>query len=414
VVLTLALLLAAASPAGAQEACVPAQPGQAPRAFLVTTSPGPGLYSAFGHAALWISGGGLAEPRVLDWGTFDSRAQDPVLAFLHSDAVYSLEAVTTQALLHRAQAADRSLVAQRLALPPDERDALVRAVMAQVRAPDRSFHYDWLQDNCATRIRDVLDVATSGGLSAQATAGGGLLLRGEVQRHLVLPGRGLSGRVLWWGVQLAGGPAYDLPLDARQAMFLPDRLMQAVRQVQRPWPDGQTRPLVDQECTLVQGGWGFAPPVKPAWPGALGLGLAWAAGIGLGARRARPLAALLVGLLGLLLLAVSGVDLFMALFTQVYGARETATWWLANPAGGSLLLAAPGLARGRPRRALAWGAALAAGTALLGALLWAVGLLHQDLAATLALLLPPLLAAAFVLAPALAAVPALAQDRPAG
>lgn len=394
---------AADAPAGAVDplSCTSAEPGQPPRLHMVTTSPGGQLFSAFGHSALWLSGGGLARPVVLDWGNFDSSQGEPVADFLSGEMRYTLEALTYEELLARARRQGRTAVAQRLDLPPEQALALGREVLAAARAADRGFRYDWLRDNCATRIRDALDRATGGAVRAQVRAGGGHSARHEVLRHLGAPGRGPGGWGWWLGWHLLANGEVDRPLTEAESLFLPDRLMQGLRAVVLPWPDGRTRPLVGAECTLVEGSHPWAPAAPPgrALP-LFGAGLAWALGVaalGIVGPRGRGLAAaslaalaFLCGGLGLLAVALAGTS-------GVEGAGPTHLWWLASPLGLLLLPAALGLWRGRVHP---WHVGLALLLALLAAVgttASALGLLPQVLWPTPALLLPPLLAAPLAL-----------------
>lgn len=383
------LLALLGAPARGEEACVAAAPQDPPRLYLVTTSPGRTLFSAFGHSALWLSGGGLARPVVLDWGNFDSRQGEPVADFLAGRMVYTLEALTEEDLWARTRRQGKRAVAQRLDLPPPAMAALGPDVLGAARASDRGFAYDWLADNCSTRIRDALDRATGGAVSAQADAGERRSARDEVLRHVGAPGRGAAGWASWLGLQVILDGETDRPLTPAQAMFLPDRLMQGLRSVVLTWPDGRPRPLVGQECVMVEEGRDWAPEAPPArgLP-LLGAGLAWAATVLAGRPGGVALAlfALIAGAIGMLTagLAIRG--------TQP-GLGPTHLWWLCSPASLLLLLPAWALLRARVGRAhlgLALALALAG---LLGTLLSAAGLVSQVLWPLPALLLPPLLAA---------------------
>lgn len=385
----LVLLALLGAPARGEQTCASAAPPEPPRLYLVTTSPGGTLFSAFGHSALWLSGGGLARPVVLDWGNFDSRRGEPVADFLAGRMVYTLEALSFEELMARTRRQGKRAVAQRLDLPPAELEALGREVLAAARAEDRGFAYDWLDDNCSTRIRDALDRATGGEISRQAVAGGGRSARDEVLRHVGAPGRGAQRGWAWLGVLALLGPQADAPLSHARSLFLPDRLMQGLRTVRLAWPDGMQRPLVGQECALVPEGRGWPPDAPPrAGPAMLAAGLAWGAAVLAGRG-----GALALGLLAALAGALGTVATALALGSDLPGVGPTHLWWLCSPA--SLLLLAPALALLR-RRVGAGHLALAgllAVAGLLGSLLSAAGLISQVLWPLPALLLPPLLAA---------------------
>lgn len=385
----LSLLALLGAPARGEEACASASPQDPPRLYLVTTGPGRTLFSAFGHSALWMSGGGLARPVVLDWGNYDSRLGEPVTDFLAGRMVYTLEALTEEELLARTKRQGKRAIAQRLDLPPAAMAALGRDVLGAARAEDRGFAYDWRDDNCSTRIRDALDRATGGELSRHAVAGGGRSAREEVLRHVGAPGRGASGWGGWLGLLLILDGEADQPLTEAQSLLMPDRLMQGLRAVRLTWPDGEGRPLVGQECALVAEGRDWAPEAPPSrgLP-LLGAGLAWGATVLAGRPGGVALAlfALGAGAVGMMTagLAIRG--------TQP-GLGPTHLWWLCSPASLLLLLPAWALLRGRVGRAHLGLALVLALAGLLGSALSAAGLISQVLWPLPALLLPPLLAA---------------------
>lgn len=397
--LLLLLGLASAEPlAWGRGACPTVAPDAPPQATVITTSAAPDLFTAFGHSALRLSGGGLPAAQVLDWGTYQSGRQDPVVHFLAGTLDYSLEAVDERQMHNRARFRGRSLVAQRLALPPEAAQRLHEATRAALGQEDRRFRYHWLRDNCATRIRDALDAATGGALRARLATQARTTPRREVLRHLASPHAGAR----WWGIWLGwhtmASAWADQPLDAWDASFMPDRLRQALAEVDLTWPDGTVRPLVAEECVLRRGPYDFLPLEPVDRDGALlGAGLGWAALIGLGATRAR-----LVGAMAVATLAVGGgllgaLTAALAASSTLEGLTRNHAWWVVHPATVLLLGAAFDLARGRASPALRRLSALLAGAGVVGLAVRLAGLTEQDVLGVFALFLPPLLATALVL-----------------
>src|SRR5690606_19096192 len=113
------------------------------------------------------------------------------------------------------------------------------------------YRYGYFLDNCSTRVRDALDDALGGLLSAQ--------LQGRSRGNTY---RGVAVRLasptpwMWLGFDLGLGPAADRPSSRWDEAFVPMRLADALRDVRHP--DG--RPLVVAEEELL-------PHLLPPEPG---------------------------------------------------------------------------------------------------------------------------------------------------
>lgn len=377
--------------------CPVALQGEPPQASVLTTAPGSQLFSAFGHSALRLSGGELETPIVVEWGRYLSSERWPIQPFLQGTLLYTTDGIGEQALLRRARVGDRSLVVQRLDLDPEQAAALHAELRGILAGDDRDFHYDWLRDNCATRVRDALDRATGGALRAQLGGPPGPSARAEVSRHLAQFGTGLEGWGAWGMWQLMAPTHGEAPLDAWEGAFLPDRLRLGLQQVQLQGADGRARPLVIEECERRKGGHDFAPLEAPR-RGAplLAVGMAWAGLVGLGATRARLLGGLALGALALVCGVLGVATSALALLSTHQGLGSNESWWVSSPASLALLGPAVALARGRVGRLSRALVLLLSGAGLLGLLRALTGLALQDRLLVFALFLPPLLAAALL------------------
>ena len=86
--------------------------------------------------------------------------------------------------------------------------------MDNAREENRYYRYDFLQDNCATRIRDIFE---KGEFSFRDT------LTGETYRDELTRMVG-DKRWMMFGIDLLLGARVDREITAREAEFLPDRL----------------------------------------------------------------------------------------------------------------------------------------------------------------------------------------------
>jgi hypothetical protein len=250
------------------------------RVSLLTFSPSAHPFLALGHNALWIH-----DPRlrgddvdlVYNFGTFAFGSPWVVVDFARGRLRYWLSLATLDWTLDTYRAEGRGVRAQELVLSPDEADRLERALLEAARPENRDYAYGYIQDNCATRVRDAIDQATGGALRVALAGPGDATYRAAVAR--MLGDRLLLGEA----IDAALGPAVDRPMNAWQAAFLPDRFAVALARAARPAGE----PLVKRERTLVEAGrWfpeGSAPERRPA---ALVVGSLGAALLALGGRRA--------------------------------------------------------------------------------------------------------------------------------
>jgi len=242
----------AVRPLGAQPARVVAPAvaptGDAPPRYqisVLTFGPGDAVFERFGHNALrvrdFLTGADLA----YNWGMFSFDEPRFLARFLSGDTRYWVEAFPTSWLLEVYAAQDRESIEQVLALDPAEAEMLARAAAEHATPENRYYRYDYFRDNCSTRVRDALDTVLGGALARrfQATTTE-WTYRSEAVR-LATPDRWAQA-----GIDVALGPRADVPMTAWEAMYVPMRLRDFLREVRRPDGSGTAVPLVRLERTL--------------------------------------------------------------------------------------------------------------------------------------------------------------------
>ena len=173
--LPLALLLAlVAAPSRAQEDPLPpwATGESRPEDLvisLVTFGPGDDIPSWFGHGSLVVRDRRLDHERLYNYGmfTFDSRM---LARFLMGRLEFWVGEASARGTYRLYRMLDRDVRIQELNLPPDKRLQVARALAANVLPQNREYLYHHYDDNCSTRLRDGIDLATGGGLHAALTA----------------------------------------------------------------------------------------------------------------------------------------------------------------------------------------------------------------------------------------------------
>jgi hypothetical protein len=367
-------------PAGAESA--------APTIGVVTFGPGDAAFAKFGHDAILVVDPSQPPSRrqlVFNYGTFSFSSPWLAVDFLEGQLNYWLSVSSLDRTLAAYKATNRSVYVQLLALPPDTARAVAAFLHENAKPENASYRYDYYRDNCATRVRDVIDRFVGHRLAAISHAPTPLTYREHTERLTV------GDPILYFALDLAMGPLIDRPLTEWDAMFLPEQVEAKVAQLTTEQGD----PLVKRRVVL------FEAKRDPELSQAPGFRWGWLSiGIGIGAllyvlsrvpgTGARGAQSVLLGLFGTLTGVLGTLLLILWLFTD-----HQVTYWNQNvllcPAWA---LAVPWFAfdfgRAAPRRPrlmmLLVGASSA--TALLALLLRLLVPHNQDTSTTLALFLP--------------------------
>lgn len=342
-----AMALAGAVTAGAQtaaarpEARQPVAPRQAapPDSLVVSflsVGPGKDVFDRFGHAAIRLHDAATGLDSAWNWGMYDFDSPGFIWRFLTGETHYWMAGYPTELVLDYYRRANRAVWEQELALNRAQADSLLAFLRWNALPANRFYRYDYYLDNCATRVRDVIDAITHGSVRrATEAVGGGVTWRSETLRL------GAAFPLLDFGMTFALGPRADATLSAWQEGFIPMRLRDALRGV-RLAPDG--RPLVANERTLVPVSAfpeATAPPSYAGAAGMIGLGLAVVI-IGLARAAASRAARIALGTIGTLWHLVAGLAgtlvLAAGLFTRHQFMGANASVLLGTPASLALVL----------------------------------------------------------------------------
>jgi hypothetical protein len=228
------------------------------RVSLLTILPGDGAADAFGHSALRVSAPALRLDRTYNYGTYNFRDPYFIPKFTYGRLTYLVTTSSFDRLLRKYRYYDRPVIEQRLRLSRRQKQRLFAFLEWNAQPENRTYQYDFLFDNCATRIRDALREA----LSDSLRFGLDRLPRRTFRHHL---DRYVAAQVLLdLGFDLALGLPTDQQAAPREAMFLPEYLMEGFAGATVQTRAGP-RPLVARTDTLF---WraGAQFPDRPAFP----------------------------------------------------------------------------------------------------------------------------------------------------
>ena len=331
-----------------------AEPGDELTVSVLTFGPGDHPFSKFGHDGILVQDSEKGTSLVYNYGTYSFHSAWLIPKFLLGKYRYWLSVAPLSAVVASYTAENRSVLAQRLALTAAQKRTFSQFLLWNAREENKYYVFDYYRDNCATRVRDLVDRATDGALQAATQSPAELTWRQHTERLTA------DAPLVYFGLDLSMGGFIDRPISFWQEMFLPAKLEEGLRR-SRVAVTGRSGSaamvnLVDQETVLVAA---ERPPPRrspPDWTGPmLGAGsivaffltaLGW--GVHRGYRVARIGLGLTIALLGALLGSLGCLFLFLWTFTNHEVAYRNENLLQCVPF--ALLLAWRGaaLARGRP------------------------------------------------------------------
>jgi hypothetical protein len=309
------LLLAGALPLGAQ---IP-WPGSDDDNLTIRVSvmgPGDELYFWWGHIALLIEDKRTQERGLYDYGLFSFENDHFFVNFALGRLLYSCGVSRAEPNIAEYISNNRDVTFYTLNLPRETKERVREFAEENVRPENRNYWYHHFKDNCATRIRDIIDLATGGQFSeAFLDAPGRFTLRQHVRRHTWF------NPLMDWFLSFAMGQDIDVPITVWQEMFLPAEIGNRIANFRYRDSYGGERSLV-QSIDVIHRSENRplpldAPPAQG--PRELLLGLCAAVLVSLlMARRERRGARILLGLSQSLLGLFFGVAGFLAFFMSFF------------------------------------------------------------------------------------------------
>lgn len=190
------------------------------RISILTCGVGDELYSCYGHSAIRIVDTCHGTDVVYNYGTFNFNDPDFYMKFTRGKLPYYVNAESMNAFMGLYMAEGRGVYEQVLGL--NRQDALRVQLFLEnnCKEENKYYHYDFLLDNCSTRVRDVFQKLFGGRLQlGYAMANDSCSFRDvldiyEREKH-------------WerFGINLLMSDVVDRKMSNLQSMFLPDYLM---------------------------------------------------------------------------------------------------------------------------------------------------------------------------------------------
>lgn len=188
---------------------------------LLTCSPGSELYSIYGHNALRIQNFESGTDLVYNYGTFDFNTPGFALKFMRGQLPYLLSVAEYNDFMYEYNYFSRSVKEQILDIDSIATDKIVNFMQINMLPQNRAYKYDFFKDNCATRLRDVLDKNIAGLIwDTDMTSH-------KTYRQII---KEYQQAMPWtnFGIDLIIGAPADKPTTLAEEVFIPDYLAQAL------------------------------------------------------------------------------------------------------------------------------------------------------------------------------------------
>ena len=199
------------------------------RISLLTCTPGSELYSVFGHNALRIVDTAAGTDIVYNYGTFDFDDPDFYTKFVRGRLMYFLSQQSFPNFKYEYEYFKRGIIEQVLAFDCQEKLGIQARLFDNMQEQNRYYKYDFLKDNCTTRLRDI--IFTSASLkydSIRLSYPVSFSYRDYLHTYLD------RAKMAWTtlGIDLLLGLRADVKMSIYESMFLPDYLQKVVAQAQ--------------------------------------------------------------------------------------------------------------------------------------------------------------------------------------
>jgi len=126
------------------------------RISLLTCAPGDELHSLFGHTAIRVKDSARRYDKVFNYGTFDFDTPNFMMKFIRGKLLYNLSVGDMRRFDYTYRRENRPYQEQVFNFNQEQKEKVFSYLLENARPENRDYNYDFFFDNCASRIRDVL------------------------------------------------------------------------------------------------------------------------------------------------------------------------------------------------------------------------------------------------------------------
>jgi len=212
---------------------------------IAIIGPGDELYFWWGHIGLVVEDRISGTSRFFDWGVFSFENENFFWNFALGRLIYTCSVSQAQSNFTQYTKTNRDITIYTLDLPGDKKEAVLRFAENNMLPENRDYNYHHFRDNCATRIRDIIDLALDGRFKEEfINERSRFTLRQHVRRHTWFS------PFIDWILNFWMGQDIDRPITVWDDMFLPSEIGMRIADYRYKDSYGNERNLVSQVETL--------------------------------------------------------------------------------------------------------------------------------------------------------------------
>jgi len=206
---------------------------------VAVMGPGDQMYFWWGHIALMIEDSSNNTGYFFDYGIFSFDNENFFYNFAFGRLLYSCGASNAERSLNVYKRTNRDITIYTLDLPPETKLKVRDFAVHNVLPENCNYYYHHFKDNCSTRIRDIIDLATDGQFKeAFGNKYTNFTLRNHVRRHTYFS------PVADWFLSFLMGQVIDNPVTVWEEMFLPSAVGNKIEDFWYTDINGKKRKLV--------------------------------------------------------------------------------------------------------------------------------------------------------------------------
>lgn len=128
---------------------------------VLTYAPVSTIHTVFGHSSIRVYDPVNRTDIVYNYGMFDYDAPNFTLNFIRGKMLYCLGVQDFRQVVAYSKYRNQSLNEQVLDLNAKQKQDIYLFLQNNLKPENKDYYYDFFYDNCATRIRDILDSTTT-------------------------------------------------------------------------------------------------------------------------------------------------------------------------------------------------------------------------------------------------------------
>lgn len=213
---------------------------------LLTCTPGTEVYELYGHSALRVKHLARGTDWVFNYGIFDFSTPNFIWRFMLGQTDYTVAASPYDYFCAAYQYEGRAVSEQVLNLTPAEEARMFATVYQHAQQKGWSYRYNFLYDNCVTRLIKMIEESVDGQIEWPKAEEGKRTFRDMLHESS-------QEQSPWscFGQDLILGQEVDEPLSVHLQMFSPIYAERFVCEAVIRGADGQTRPLVKEPSPTI-------------------------------------------------------------------------------------------------------------------------------------------------------------------